>query len=227
MSVGGIELFIVIVVAIVVAGLGPRYNQSRADARRPVFIDFFYLPAHGVPVTVTEWQSFLRGLAKGLVPTGLDQFYALGRSVLVKREAYFDPYDQAFVALPGRRVAGGHRRGGLGMAWNRRMIPGPQRRTAPAVGRRARRPRRRRSRRSSWSAQGAGPSPTTAATSGWAPAGPPPSATRASTRPASASAAGAAIGAVKVAGERRFRGYRTDQEVGVRQSSSPCGGSAS
>ena len=53
---------------------------------------------------------------------------------------------------------------------------------------------------------------------GWAPAARRPSATPAFTPAACASAARAAAAvAVKVAGERRYRGYRTDAEVGVRQ----------
>ena len=49
-----------------------------------MFTDFFFLlRLYGVPVTVTEWLALMRGLAMGLVPTGLDQFYAVARSILV------------------------------------------------------------------------------------------------------------------------------------------------
>ena len=65
-----------------------------------MFTDFFFLLRfYGVPVTVTEWLALMRGLAMGLVPTGLDEFYAVARSILVKSEAYFDQYDQAFAAM--------------------------------------------------------------------------------------------------------------------------------
>src|SRR5512139_3228517 len=65
-----------------------------------MFTDFFFLlRSYGVPVTVTEWLALMRGLAMGLVPTGLDHFYAVARSILVKSEAYFDQYDQAFVHM--------------------------------------------------------------------------------------------------------------------------------
>ena len=65
-----------------------------------MFTDFFFLlRAYGVPVTVTEWLALMRGLAEGLVPTGLDRFYAVARSILVKSEAYFDQYDQAFAHM--------------------------------------------------------------------------------------------------------------------------------
>ena len=62
------------------------------------------------------------------------------------------------------------------------------------------------------------PSATTAATAGSAPAATRRSATAASTRPASASAGRAsARSAMKVAEERRFRDYRTDVTLDVRQ----------
>ena len=65
-----------------------------------MFTDFFFLLRfYGVPVTVTEWLALMRGLAMGLVPSGLDEFYAVARSILVKSEAYFDQYDQAFAAM--------------------------------------------------------------------------------------------------------------------------------
>ena len=65
-----------------------------------MFTDFFFLLRfYGVPVTVTEWLALMRALAMGLVPTGLDDFYAVARSILVKSEAYFDQYDQAFAAM--------------------------------------------------------------------------------------------------------------------------------
>ena len=64
-----------------------------------MFTDFFFLlRAYGVPVTVTEWLALMRALALGLAPAGLDQFYGVARSILVKSEAYFDQYDQAFAA---------------------------------------------------------------------------------------------------------------------------------
>jgi len=64
-----------------------------------VFTTFFFvLRAYGVPVTVTEWMMLMRALAGGLALNSLDRFYALARSILVKSEAYFDQYDQAFLA---------------------------------------------------------------------------------------------------------------------------------
>ncbi|HMK93221.1 MAG TPA: VWA domain-containing protein [Thermoleophilia bacterium] len=59
---------------------------------------FFLLRAYGVPVTITEWMMLMRALAEGLALSSLDRFYSLARSILVKSETYFDQYDQAFLA---------------------------------------------------------------------------------------------------------------------------------
>ncbi|NLE73877.1 MAG: VWA domain-containing protein [Actinobacteria bacterium] len=59
---------------------------------------FFLLRTYGVPVTLTEWLTFMQALAKGLAFSNLTDFYALARSVLVKSETHFDQYDQAFQA---------------------------------------------------------------------------------------------------------------------------------
>ena len=64
-----------------------------------MFIGFFcLLRAYGVPVTVTEWLALMRALALGLAPCSLTQFYHVARATLVKSEAYFDHFDQAFAA---------------------------------------------------------------------------------------------------------------------------------
>lgn len=62
-----------------------------------MFIDFFLLlRAHGVPATVTEFMTLMEALDKGLSRSSLDSFYHLARSILVKTEAHYDQYDQAF-----------------------------------------------------------------------------------------------------------------------------------
>ena len=61
-----------------------------------MFSDFFYLlRKRRVPVTITEWMTLMEALAKGYV-SNLDEFYYLARAVLVKSEASFDHYDVAF-----------------------------------------------------------------------------------------------------------------------------------
>jgi len=59
---------------------------------------FFLLRAYGVPVTITEWMMLMRALSEGLALSSLDRFYSLARSVLVKSESFYDQYDQAFAA---------------------------------------------------------------------------------------------------------------------------------
>ena len=61
-----------------------------------MFTDFFYiLRKRKVPVSITEWMTLMEALAKGCI-TNLDEFYFLARAILVKSEAYFDHYDVAF-----------------------------------------------------------------------------------------------------------------------------------
>ena len=61
-----------------------------------MFTDFFYtLKKRNVPVSITEWMTFIEALAKGYI-TNLDEFYYLARAMLVKSEGYFDHYDIAF-----------------------------------------------------------------------------------------------------------------------------------
>lgn len=62
-----------------------------------MFVNFFYeLKRSGVPVSLTEWMTLMEALSKGLAYSSLNSFYYLARAVLVKSEAYFDSYDQAF-----------------------------------------------------------------------------------------------------------------------------------
>ena len=62
-----------------------------------MFINFlFELKRSGVPVSLTEWMTLMEALNKGLAASSLTSFYYLARAILVKSEAYFDNYDQAF-----------------------------------------------------------------------------------------------------------------------------------
>ena len=61
-----------------------------------MFTDFFYiLRKNKVPVSLVEWMTFMEALAKGHIHN-LDEFYFLARAILVKSEAYYDQYDIAF-----------------------------------------------------------------------------------------------------------------------------------
>jgi uncharacterized protein with von Willebrand factor type A (vWA) domain len=65
-----------------------------------MFLDLFYgLRDEGVPVGIQEWQTFLRALEQGLHGSSLLRFYHLGRACLIKSETYFDAYDRVFARL--------------------------------------------------------------------------------------------------------------------------------
>jgi uncharacterized protein with von Willebrand factor type A (vWA) domain len=61
-----------------------------------MFTDFFYtLKRRKVPVSTIEWMTLMEALSKGCI-SNLDEFYYLARAILVKSEAYYDHYDVAF-----------------------------------------------------------------------------------------------------------------------------------
>jgi uncharacterized protein with von Willebrand factor type A (vWA) domain len=61
-----------------------------------VFTDFFYiLRKRRVPVSITEWMTLMQALDRGCI-TSLEEFYFLARAILVKSEAFYDHYDLAF-----------------------------------------------------------------------------------------------------------------------------------
>jgi len=61
-----------------------------------MFTNFFYLlRKRKVPVTITEWMTLMETLDKGFIHN-LDEFYYLARAILVKSESYYDHYDVAF-----------------------------------------------------------------------------------------------------------------------------------
>jgi len=62
-----------------------------------MFLDLFYgLREQGVPVSIHEWKTFARALEEGLHGCSLERFYHLARACLVKSETHFDAYDRVF-----------------------------------------------------------------------------------------------------------------------------------
>lgn len=62
-----------------------------------MFTAFFeLLRARGVDVSLGEWMTLMEGLEKNLHRTSLTGFYELSRAVLVKSETDYDKFDQAF-----------------------------------------------------------------------------------------------------------------------------------
>ena len=63
-----------------------------------MFTGFFYLlRAHGFPVSLNEWMTLVQGLMLNLQHDSLTGFYELCRAVLVKSEADYDKFDQIFL----------------------------------------------------------------------------------------------------------------------------------
>lgn len=64
-----------------------------------MLIDFlFELRRRGLPVSTHEWMALMEGLALGLHESSLDGFYRLCRTLCVKDVAHYDAYDEAFLA---------------------------------------------------------------------------------------------------------------------------------
>jgi hypothetical protein len=65
-----------------------------------MFLDLFYgLRAEGVPVSIHEWKTLMRALEEGLHGSSLLRFYHLARACLIKSETYLDAYDRVFARM--------------------------------------------------------------------------------------------------------------------------------
>ena len=63
-----------------------------------MFVEFFcLLRTRGLNISLSEWMTLLQGLEQGLHGSTLTGFYHLCRAVLLKSEADFDRFDQAFL----------------------------------------------------------------------------------------------------------------------------------
>lgn len=64
-----------------------------------MLVDFlFELRARKLPVSTHEWMALMEALALGLHDSSLDGFYRLCRTICVKDLAHYDAYDEAFLA---------------------------------------------------------------------------------------------------------------------------------
>ncbi len=54
-----------------------------------------------VPVTFNEWMLLQQALSENLMESSFTRFYYLSRSILIKTEAHFDKFDQAFLECFG------------------------------------------------------------------------------------------------------------------------------
>ncbi len=60
---------------------------------------FLKLKDARIPVSIKEYLMLMEGMARGVISPSIDEFYYLARITLVKDEANFDKYDQAFAAF--------------------------------------------------------------------------------------------------------------------------------
>ncbi|MED5373456.1 MAG: VWA containing CoxE family protein [Myxococcota bacterium] len=73
-------------------------NSGSDSVHGRLFLPLLYnLRAQGLPVGTGEWLAFLEGLKANLA-RDLDGVYRLGRALLVHKEAHYDAYDIAFHA---------------------------------------------------------------------------------------------------------------------------------
>jgi uncharacterized protein with von Willebrand factor type A (vWA) domain len=180
---------------------------------------FFILRAYGVPVTLTEWLTLMQALARGLAFSSLDEFYALARAVLVKSETFFDQYDQAFAAcfegIETPQQIADEVWDWLGdpLAWPG-LSDDERQRLQELLGDvdldELRRLFEERLAEQTEAHHGGNKWVGTGGTSAFGHSGVHPGGIRVGGESRNRSA-------VKVAGERRYRGYRTDETVGVRQ----------
>jgi uncharacterized protein with von Willebrand factor type A (vWA) domain len=64
-----------------------------------MLVDFlFELRSRKLPVSTHEWMALMEALALGLHESSLDGFYHLCRTICVKDLAHYDAYDEAFLA---------------------------------------------------------------------------------------------------------------------------------
>jgi uncharacterized protein with von Willebrand factor type A (vWA) domain len=62
-----------------------------------MLVDFFFaLKDAKIPVSIKEFLILLEALQKQVIGNALDEFYYLARTTLVKDEAHYDKFDQAF-----------------------------------------------------------------------------------------------------------------------------------
>lgn len=62
---------------------------------------FYFLRQQHLKVSIQEFLTLIESLGSSAAPVSIDEFYYLGRLVLIKDESLFDKYDQAFSQFYG------------------------------------------------------------------------------------------------------------------------------
>ncbi len=75
----------------------PGQGTQKKERSRIMFTDFLYvLRAYGMKASLNEWNMLLEALSRNLNAAGLTEFYHMARCILVKRVEDYDRFDQAF-----------------------------------------------------------------------------------------------------------------------------------
>ena len=83
---------------------------------------FFILRKAGLPVSLTEFLALLGALDARVAGYGVDEFYYLARTCLIKNERHYDRFDQAFGAFfEGAEAVFAELGGGVPEEWLRRQ----------------------------------------------------------------------------------------------------------
>ena len=65
-----------------------------------MFLDLFYgLREEGVPVSIQEWRMLMSALEQNLHKSDLLTFYNMSKSLLIKSETYYDAFDRVFAKV--------------------------------------------------------------------------------------------------------------------------------
>jgi uncharacterized protein with von Willebrand factor type A (vWA) domain len=179
-----------------------------------MLLAFFYtLRALKVPVGTQEWLCLMEALAQDLAQSSLDRFYTLGRALLVKSEALYDAYDQAFLLCFQGDAANERFKQEL-LDWLNRRVDPEQRPELPDIDPltldELRRRLQERLRQQTEAHHGGNYWIGSGGTSPFGHSGAHPSGIR-------IGGPGGGRMAVKVAEERRFRNYRHDRILETRQ----------
>ena len=188
-----------------------------SEARKGrLFLDFFeLLRSQGLPVSVREWLTWLECLSIGLVGADLTRAYSVGRAVLIKHERHLDLYDQCFAYYFGGAEAPPGLHEALN-SWLEQPLPLPEldaetferlerldlERLQQLFEERLKEQTERHDGGSKWVGTGG--------TSPFGHSGRHPTGIR-------VGGEGRSQSAVKVAAERRFKAYRSDQVLDTRQ----------
>lgn len=174
-----------------------------------MFADWLYaMRGNGLPVGLSEWNSLLRALREGIVASP-DDLYTIGRAILCRTEADFDRYDLAFSQVFSGAVLTPERRAAL-EEWLRNVLAAHGERVDPTIANedlwkelldRLSKQDGEHHGGSHWVGTG-GTSPF--GHSGRA------------NRGIRVGGSGGGRGAVQVASERRWEGYRTDRTLATR-----------